>query len=200
MKLYLNKTSPYARMTLATAHEAGLADKLATVWVEPWDDAPALLAVNPLGKVPALETDAGTALIESLAICDHLIAVSGRDRMMPAETRAREATLHRLGIGRATIDCAFGVVIERRFAGGDTPPLAARWLKALPRAAQALERVAEKRALPGEPDLGDIAVAVGFDYVDFRLPEIRWRESAPALAGWVDAMLARPSMTATDPR
>lgn len=200
MKLYLNKTSPYARMALATAHEAGLAERLETTWVEPWDDAPALLAVNPLGKVPALVTDAGTALIESLAICDYLITLSGRDRLLPAEPGAREATLHRLGLGRATIDCAFGAVIERRFANGATPPLAVRWLKALPRAVQALDCVADKRSLPSEPDLGDVAVAVAFDYVDFRLPEIGWREGAPALARWVDAMRARPSMTATDPR
>jgi glutathione S-transferase len=200
MKLFLNKTSPYARMTLVTVHEAGLAGKLEMVWVEPWDDAPTLLAVNPLGKVPALETDAGTALIESLAICDYLIATSGCARLMPADLPAREGTLNRLGLGRAAIDCAFGAVIERRFANGATPPLAARWLNALPRAAAALDRVAEERPLPRDPDLGDIAVAVAFDYVDFRLSEIGWRERAPALARWVDAVRARPSMTATDPR
>jgi len=200
MKLYLNKTSPYARLTLATAYEAGLGDRLETVWVEPWDDAPALLAVNPLGKVPALETDSGTALIESMAICDHLITVSRHDALMPAQAAAREGALQRLGLGRATIDCAFGVVVERRFAGGETPPLAQRWLKALPRAAAALDRIAALRALPSSPDLGDIAVAVAFDYVDFRLPEIRWRAGAAALARWVDAMRARPSMARTDPR
>lgn len=200
MKLYLNKTSPYARLTLATAHEAGLAGRLETVWMEPWADAPALLAVNPLGKVPAFETDNGTALIESAVICDHLIAISGRDNLMPAQASVREGTLHRLGLGRATIDCAFGVVIERRFAGGETPPLAQRWLAALPRVSAALDRIAVRRALPANPDLGDLAVAVAFDYVDFRLPEIGWRTNAPALARWVDGIRARPSMTATDPR
>jgi glutathione S-transferase len=148
MKLYLNKTSPYARLVLATAHEAGLAERLETVWVEPWDDVPALLAVNPLGKVPALETDSGTALIESSAICDYLVAVSGRDDLLPSQPTAREDTLHRLGLGRATIDCSFGAVIGRRFAGGETPPLAQRWLKALPRAVAALDRIAVGRPLP----------------------------------------------------
>lgn len=200
MELYLNKTSPYARLTLATAHEAGLAERLETVWVEPWDDAPALLAINPLGKVPALVTDSGIALIESTAICDHLITVSGSDHLMPRQGAERDRALQRLGFGRATIDCAFGVVIERRFAGGDTPPLAQRWLTALPRAARALDDLAHKRAVPERPDVGDIAVAVAFDYLDFRLPEIRWRDAAPALAHWVGAMLARPSLTRTDPR
>jgi glutathione S-transferase len=200
MKLYLNKTSPYARLALATAHEAGLAGRLTMAWIEPWDDAPALLAVNPLGKVPALETDDGAALIESAAICDYLVAVSGRDHLLPCQVSARAGTLQRLGLGRATIDCAFGVVIERRFAGGETPILAQRWLKALPRAAAALERIATRRALPRDPDLGDVAVAVAFDYVDFRLPEIAWRAGAPALARWVDGMRTRESMALTDPR
>jgi glutathione S-transferase len=201
MRLHLNKTSPYARLALATAHEAGFAERLDTVWVEPWDDAPALLAANPFGKVPALETDGGTVLIESAVICDHLIAVSGRDHLMPmAPSSERDDALHRLGFGRAAIDCSFGVVVARRFAGGDTPPLAQRWLTAIPRAVSALDAIGARRVAPSAPDLGDLAVAVAFDYIDFRLPEIRWREVAPSLAGWVDAVRARPSMTATDPR
>jgi len=200
MRLYLNRTSPYARLVLATAHEAGLAERLDTVWVEPWDDAPALLAANPFGKVPALETDGGTVLIESAVICDHLIAVSGCDHLMPAPSAGREDALHRLGFGRAAIDCSFGAVIGRRFAGGETPPLAQRWLKAIPRAVSALDAIGARRIVPSAPDLGDLAVAVAFDYVDFRLPEIRWRAVAPSLARWVDAVRARPSMAATDPR
>ncbi len=51
-----------------------------------------------------------------------------------------------------------------------------------------------------QPDLGDLAVAVAFDYVDFRLPGIAWRKQSPGLAAWVDAVCARPSMQATRPR
>ncbi|HTI88323.1 MAG TPA: glutathione S-transferase family protein [Alphaproteobacteria bacterium] len=199
MKLFLNKTSPYARLALVTAHEAGAADKLETVWVEPWDDPKALLDVNPLGKVPALVTDAGTMLIESGAICDHLIAVSGLDRLMPRQPDRREDTLRRLGLGRATIDCAFGVVIHRRFSGGTDTGLTERWVRAIPRAVAALEELAVGR-IGAEPDLGDIAVTVALDYVDFRLSTIAWRTAAPNLARWVDANRERPSFRASDPR
>jgi glutathione S-transferase len=199
MKLYLNKTSPYARLTLVTAHEAGLAGALETIWVEPWSDPKALLDANPLGKVPALTTDAGTGLIESGAICDHLIAVSGVDRLMPREANRREDTLRRVGLGRATIDCAFGVVIHRRFSGGTDTGLTERWVRAIPRAVAALDERAQGR-VGVEPDLGDIAVAVALDYLDFRLSTIGWRDGAPTLARWVDANLARPSFRASDPR
>jgi glutathione S-transferase len=200
MKLYLNKTSPYARLVLATAHEAGLASRVETVWLEPWDDNPQLLAVNPLSKVPALITDQGVTLIESALICDHLVTVSGSDRLLPAHGAQRESVLQRLGISRAVIDCAFGSVIQRRFNDGADTPLSKRWLKAIPRAVTALEKIAAKRTLPSEPDLADVAMTVALDYVDFRLPEIVWRKEAPTLLRAIDSVLARTSMTATDPR
>ena len=200
MKLYLNKTSPYARLVFATAHEAGVASRVETIWLEPWDDNPQLLAVNPLSKVPALITDSGATLIESALICDHLVTLSGSDRLLPGQGVPRESVLERLGIGRAVIDCAFGSVIQRRFSDGADTGLSKRWLKAIPRAVAVLEKIAAKRTLPPEPDLADVAITVALDYVDFRLPEIAWRADAPALARAVDSVLTRPSMAATDPR
>lgn len=200
MKLYLNKTSPYARLVLATAHEAGLVSQIEMVWTEPWDDNAELLAVNPLSKVPALITDSGVALIESALICDYLVAQSGRGHLLPTDSAQRESVLQRLGIGRAVIDCAFGSVIQRRFNDGADTPLSKRWLKAIPRAVAALETIASKLSAPPEPDLADLAVTVALDYVDFRLPEIAWRGNAPTLVSAVDGLLARPSMQATNPR
>ena len=200
MKLYLNRTSPYARLALVTAHETALAGRLDLVWAEPWDDPAELLAVNPLARVPALLTDAGAALIESGCICDYLIALSGREHLLPAHIDARADTLRRVGLGRAAIDCAFGAVIQRRFNGGADTALSKRWLRALPRAAAALDAEGAARRGIGRPDLGDLAVGVAFDYVDFRLQEIGWRGHAPALAAWVDALRARPSMQATRPQ
>jgi len=200
MKLYLNKTSPYARLVLVTAHETELADQLETVWIEPWNDAPELLAVNPLAKVPALVTDDGIALIESSCICDYLITRSRRDDLLPSQPQARADTLRRLGLGRAAIDCAFSVVIQRRFNDGAGTILSERWLRALPRAAAALDGISGARFGRKQPDLGDLAVAVAFAYVDFRLPEIAWRNDAPVLARLVDAVCTRPSMNATRPQ
>ena len=51
----------------------------------------------------------------------------------------------------------------------------------------------------GQPDIGDLAIAVGLAYVDFRLQEVRWRERTPALAGWLDEFSERPSLLVTRP-
>ena len=196
MKLYLNKTSPYARLVLVTAAEAGLAQQIEKVWVEPWDDAPELLAVNPLAKVPALLTAEGVALIESGVICDYLLSLTANEALLPAEPQARTDTLHRLGLGRATIDCAFGAVIRRRYGDNEDGVLSQRWLAALPRAAASLEPLCAARLAAPQPDLGDLAVAVAFSYLDFRLPGIDWRGPAPQLAALVDRLGQRASMRA----
>lgn len=200
MQLYLNKTSPYARLTLVTAHEAGLADRVDPVWLEPWNDPPALLAVNPAAKIPALVTDDGIALVESTCICDYLIALSGRTELSLPQPRERAELLRRLGLARAAIDCSFSAVIQRRFHDGADTALSQRWLRALPRLADALDALSGARHGAPQPDLADLAVAVAFDYVDFRLGEIAWRQNAPALARLVDSVRTRPSMQATQPQ
>lgn len=165
--------------------EAGLADGIEKIWIEPWDDAPELLAVNPLGKIPALLTPAGEPLIESACICDFLIAQARRPDLlpMPQDISAREEVLRRVALGRAAMDCAFGAVIQRRFNGGKDTELSQRW----------------RRGLPAAPDLGDLAVAVAFDYIRFRLAEVPCLDGTPALARLLEAMNRRPSLQSTRP-
>ena len=177
MKLHLNKTSPYARLVLVTVHEANLSDKVETVWVEPWEDPPQLLAVNPAGKVPALLTDAGLALTESTLICQYLVGRSASTTLWPSTPELQADAFHRLGLARSAIDCSFGAVIDRRFSEGRTGPLAERWLRALPRIGAALDNAVAGRD-GAAPDLGDLALCVAFEYIAFRLPEIGWRQNA----------------------
>ena len=59
MKLLASQTSPYARKLRVLAAELGL--DMPVVDTAPMEDGAALLAVNPLGKVPALVTGDGQA-------------------------------------------------------------------------------------------------------------------------------------------
>lgn len=200
MKLYLNTTSPYARLVWIMTMEVGLAERVDLEWVEPWNDAPGLLAVNPLAKVPVLVTDDGTALIESGGICDYLVTLTRREDLMASGVSARTDTLRRLGLARATIDCAFGAVIQCRFSNGETTALAQRWLNALPRAAAALDRLCSARLDIRDPDLGDLATGVAFEYVAFRLPDVPWRESASSLSTLMEKLAVRPSFQTSRPQ
>jgi glutathione S-transferase len=197
MKLYLNKTSPYARLALVVAHEKGLAEKIELIWVDPWASPEALLAVAPLARVPVLVTDAGVAIPDSAAICDYL-DIAGRGRALVPPLPQREAVLGKYGLGRGIIELAFGATIEKRFHEGGKQPLGERWLATVQRTAEHVERHSDVLGT-GEPDLGDLCIMVGLSYTEFRLPQVQWRASCPKLAAWQDRMSGRASMRATAP-
>lgn len=195
MKLFFNKPSPYARKVRVVAHEIELIDRLEMVEVDPWSDPPELLAVNPLGKVPALLTDDGTLITESTTIAIYLATRGFGRRLIEGE---RWRVLARAAHAQGLIDAAFISVIEgRRPAERQSTDWVAR------------QRRAIERVLPiftpaylGDADrfdLGDIGLACGLAYLDFRLADIPWRAQYPHLAQWLDRVDQRPSMRATTP-
>ncbi|MCG8561225.1 MAG: glutathione S-transferase [Hyphomicrobiales bacterium] len=191
MKLYYNKPSPYARKVLVAAHETGLADRLTLCEVDPWSDPAELHALAPVGRVPALIMDNGAVLSESTAICEHLDAI-GNDRALVDGERL--STMARIGLAQGLIDAAFGIVIEAR------RPAEAQWTHWTERQRRAIERILPRAETADDGfDLGDIALACGLAYLDFRLPEIAWRFAHPTLAQWLDGINERPSMQATQP-
>ena len=197
MKLFLNQASPYARLIRVLLAETGLDGETQSVFVDPWQSPDDLLAANPAAKVPALILEDGTALVESACIGDYLIQRSGRSALAPLARADAEKRLQILGLGRAAVDCSFGAVIQQRYAPGS--PLTERWRAALPRIAGALEKL-YAGGTPADADLADLTVAVAFEYIDFRLPEIRWRSGAPSLAARVGGLGERASLAATRPR
>jgi glutathione S-transferase len=48
--------------------------------------------------------------------------------------------------------------------------------------------------------LAHIEFAVALEYLDFRLPDVAWRQAHPALAAWLGEFSQRPSMQATQPQ
>jgi glutathione S-transferase len=197
MKLYLNKTSPYARLALVVAHEKGLAEKIELAWVDPWTSPAEFLAVAPLGRVPLLVTDTGEAIADSACICDYLDAAGKGATLLPPLPE-RAGVLQKYGLGRGIIELAFGTTIEKRFHEGEKQTLGERWMATLRRTAEHLEKDSQMLG-GGEPDLGDLCLTVGLSYTEFRLPQIRWRPASPTLSAWLDRMSARPAMRATAP-
>ncbi len=83
MQLYLNKTSPYARLVMVVIHEKHLAERVQLVLTDPWASPAELLAVNPAAKVPALVTDDGQAIIDSNCICGYLDDIGEGAALLP---------------------------------------------------------------------------------------------------------------------
>ena len=197
MKLYLNNASPYARLIRVLLIETGLDGATELVFVDPWTSPPDLLAANPAAKIPTLVLDDGTALIESSCIADYLVRLSGQTVLTPPPTADQGARLRILGLGRAATDCAFGAVIQQRFA--PQSPLIDRWLSAVPGIAAALNKQLST-CPPGDGiDQGDLTMAVAFEYVDFRLPDVPWKSVAPHLIERVRFVGQRPALASTAP-
>ena len=78
-------------------------------------------------------------------------------------------------------------------------PLIERWLATLPRIAEALEELYARR-ISTDADLADLTVAVAFEYIHFRLPEIQWQNQAPHLTDRVNSLGQRTSLETTRPR
>ena len=197
MKLFLNQASPYARIIRVLLAETGLDVETELVFVDPWASPENLLATNPASKVPALTLDDGTRLIESSCIADHLIHHSGKAALSPLSHADAAERLQILGLGRAALDCAFASVIQQRFVPDSS--LTERWLGALPRIAESLEAAYFTRKPTDDFDQADLTVAVAFEYIDYRLPEIQWKDIAPHLAEWVRQLGQRPSLAAIRP-
>jgi len=47
--------------------------------------------------------------------------------------------------------------------------------------------------------IGHIALGVALGYIDFRFPELKWRDGHPKIAAWHATFEARPSAKANAP-
>lgn len=197
MELYLNGTSPYARVARIVALEKGLGTTLTLHWCDPWTDDEALLLANPVGRVPALITDEGYALSESSLIAQYLDAIGHGESLLPNARRAEVLAL--TGLGQGLMDAAFHTVIARKHQGAeaDDSVLGQRRRRAIGRTLAALEDNLAEEAHASSVTLGSIVVAVALDYLNFRLPEIEWWRELPRLAEWHRAFTARESFTST---
>ena len=201
MRLLSSPTSPYARKVRMTVLEKGLADRVA---IEPGvpmgtaDEAAAVRRVNPLGKIPALVLDTGEALYDSPVICEYLDAIGTGPALLPASGTGRWTALRLQALGDGVADAAFNIVMEHRRAEAlRSSDWLDRWTRAIHGAADALEEALA--AGPLAADLGAIAIAAAFGYVDFRLPQIDWRAGRPRLTAAFADLAARPSFVATAP-
>lgn len=201
LELYLNATSPYARVARICAIEKGLENELVLNWVDPWSNDAELLEANPHAKVPALCCEDRTLINETLPIALYLDSLGSGPTLVPHDQLA--AVLHGVGLGMGLIDASFQTVIARKHAkheDADRSVLGRRRLAAIERTLSRLEAdTIPQRRYPDDAHLmlDDIIIGVALDYLRFRMSEIEWPLRFPALAAWEDARLSRPSFRET---
>ena len=199
MKLCYSATSPYVRKVVVAGIELGLDGKIVREPTSAWDPATTLGQINPLGKVPALVTDDGGALIDSPVICEYLDGVAGGGKLFPPAGPARWTALRRQALADGICDAAILRLLEsRRPAELQSADWVARQKNLVARSLDALE--AEAKSLGTEVTIGHLAIGCTLGYLDFRFGADAWRDGRPGLAKWYEGFAKRPSMSTTEPK
>lgn len=199
MRLFHSATSPFARKVRIAILEKDLDERIDVLACNPFDDVAELKAVNPLGKVPALILDDGSVLYDSPVIIEYLDGLSEANRLIPPEGEPRWRVLRQQALGDGIMDAAVSIIVEQRRPDEQrSPHWLGRWQAAIERGLDSLET--EVDGLGEGIDLGRVTLGSMLGYLDFRLPDLAWRDGHPKTAAWFATFSKRQSLAMTKPK
>lgn len=198
MLLHHNPASPFVRMVRVVAHETGQADDIQAevAAVLPIERHEAISSANPLGRIPALVTDEGQGIFDSRVICAYLAHRAGNAEIHPS-SNFRVMTLFALAQGLC--DTAVNLRYETALR-----PESLRWDQWMARQNERIFAALDDLEANWQSELedvhvGSIGVAVALDYLDFRYPDLGWRDGRASLKAFHETFSQRPSMQSTAP-
>ncbi|AZC21193.1 glutathione S-transferase [Pseudomonas sp. CMR5c] len=202
MTLFHNPASPYVRKVMVLLHETGQLDRVALhdCQLTPIKPDAALNQDNPLGKIPALRLANGQVLYDSRVILEYLDQQHVGNPLIPREGSARWRRLTLAALADGIMDASVLVRYEQTLRTPETQSQA--WLEGqrdkIRRALAELEAEAIAE-LASHFDIAAISVACALGYLDFRHPDLQWRQAQPRLADWYAEASQRASLLATQP-
>jgi len=202
MKLIGSLTSPYVRKVRIVMAEKKLdyQHELEDVWAND-----RIMASNPLGKVPCLVLAGGEALFDSRVIVEYLDTRSPVSRLIPEGSRERIEVRTWEALADGILDAAILARLEQNWPGRTPEQRSPAWTdRQLHKVRASVDAIstglADKPWCSGiHLSLADIAVGCALGYLDFRFPQIAWREQHANLAKLADKLNARPSFVDTLP-
>jgi len=152
---------------------------------------------NPLNKVPALVLDDGESIYDSGVIAEYLDTLPGAS-FIPKDARSRALVRRDEALGDGISDAGITMRLEgqREAARQDAAWIARQRSKVEAGIAAVSKSVGSRRG--AATTLGDIACACSLFWLEFRFPEIRWRDD-PVLKAWAENLEKRPSFATTKP-
>ena len=197
MKLYITVPSPFARKCRIVAREKGLIDRIEEIAVDPYANAPELLASNPVVQVPTLIAEDGRPLNDSPVICEYLDALGDGPRLLPADGAERLRVRRLETLGNQALEMGVKLLLEQRRPEAErSPTWIARWTENMGRALDALEAA---RPDPDRLDMGVITAGVAVTWIGFRHPGYDLATGRPGLVALQAALESRPSFADTRP-
>ncbi|VVE47429.1 glutathione S-transferase family protein [Pandoraea terrigena] len=201
MKLIGALASPYVRKVRIVLAEKKLDYKLELENV--WADDTRIQQSNPLGKVPCLVMEDGEAVFDSRVICEYLDTLSPVGKLIPPSGRERAEVRCWEALADGLTDAAVQIRVEAMFhdEASRSQALIDRQRSKIDEGLRAMARGLDVRpwCASNRLTLADVAVVCALGYLDFRFPEIAWRDTHPNLADHFARMFARPSVADTVP-
>ena len=201
MKLLGSVASPYTRKVRIVLAEKKIECEFEVADVQAAENP--VTAINPLGKVPTLVLDEGTALFDSRVIAEFLDGVSPLSRLIPEENRERVAVRRWEALADGTLDA--GLLIRYESLRPKKEQSKAWSDKQAGKLRRGLAMIAAE--LGDRPwchgdrySLADIAVGCCLGWVAFRKPAgIDWRAEHPNLDRFYEKLMERPAFADTAP-
>jgi glutathione S-transferase len=199
MKLRYTPIANYVQTVEAVINHAGLRDRIEPVSTRPFDPGIDLADYNPLGTVPTLIREDGSALYGGLVIYEYLDSLHEGTKLYPAAGEARWTALRRAWLADGLFDAMVRLIVEAWETPDSQrqPYIARNWLK-ITRGLDALEQEAPGF---GALDIGQARAVGAISFIALKIPPTSaasphvdpgfdWRVGRPALAAWFERLSA----------
>jgi len=202
MKLLSSTASPYTRKVRIVLAEKKIECEIQPVDVQPVENP--VNAHNPLGKIPTLILDDGSALYDSRVIVEFLDGKSPIGRLIPEDLRERVAVRRWEALADGVLDA--GLLVRYESLRDATERSNAWTDKQLARIRRGMAEMAgglgERAWCHGERySLADIALGCCLGWLGFRKPgDVDWYAQYPSLAKHYEKLMARPAFAETVPQ
>jgi glutathione S-transferase len=203
MKLLGAVSSPYVRKVRIVMAEKKLEYQF--LLEDVWAADTRIVESNPLGKVPCLLMETGEALYDSRVIVEYLDTLSPVGKLIPPSGRERTEVKVWEALADGLLDAAIAARLEAHWAGRSEEQRSQVWIdRQLGKVQDSLS--AMSRNLGDNPwcggnhfSLADIAVGCALGYLDFRFPNIGWRNDFTNLDKLQEKLMQRASFQETSP-
>lgn len=200
MKLIASLTSPYARKVRVVLAEKHIECELQLDI--PWQADTHVPDFNPLGKIPVLVLDDGTCVYDSRVIVEYLDQATPVHNVLPKDVRSRLLVKRWEALADGICDAAATTYLEQKRTQIQQNPewIARQEQKIFRGLGVAAQDLGDDPWCMGDTyTLADIALGCTLGYLDFRFPQIAWRETHPNLAALAARLQERPAFSATVP-
>ena len=201
MKIIGSVTSPYVRKVRIVLAEKKIEADF--VLENVWAAETTIGQTNPLGKIPCLVMDDGSAVFDSRVIVEYVDTLSPVGKLIPADGRERAVVKTWEALGDGVLDAGILARLEAtwRPAEQQSPAWIARQMSKIDAALKSMSiGLGESNYCHNNQfSLADVAVGCALGYLDFRFPSVDWRTQYPNLDQLHQLLMQRQSFQDTAP-